>query len=174
MPASRPRQTPAMKRRQRIILLGFLIFCGLIATSVGFLPNRDLADYQRLVNGTGVKVAATSAGGVGSTVSGSRRSGDNVQYCTSWRYELDGNERFFTDRNDCYPNRQDAPTGASGELIYDPNDRGTMFVAGQRTLDNLERTGATTRWIGIGGGVATLAGLICLYLVVRRKPTENV
>jgi hypothetical protein len=173
MPATRPRRTPAMKRRQRIILLGFLIFCALIATSVGFLPNRDLADYQRLVNGAGAKVAATSTGGVGSTVSGSRRSGDSVRYCTSWRYELDGNERFFTDRNDCYPNRQDAPMGASGELIYDPDDRGTMFVAGRRTLDNLEGTSAMTRWIGIGGGAATLAGLIGLFLVVRRKPAGS-
>src|SRR5262245_18302369 len=98
MPAT-SRSTAAARRRQGIILLGFLVFCGLVATAVGFVPDRDLADYRRLVDGAGTRVAATSAGGVAVPFSGAGHragGGRRILYCTSWRYEIGGAPRFFT------------------------------------------------------------------------------
>src|SRR5688572_2123389 len=126
-----------MNKAQKKLLLnltfGFGVLIGLIFSMFIFIQPGELKEYTRLTDGAGKTVQATSEGGVGSSVSG-RRTTSSLRYCTSWVYELDGNERHFTDRKDCHVNQADAKSGTSAELIYDPSDLGTMFVRSDDTL----------------------------------------
>lgn len=147
------------------LIFGFLI--GGIMALIGLVPQRDLKDYQRLTAGDGQTVSAESTGGVSKAVSG--RRGGSTQYCTSWRYEIDGNEQFFTDRLDCYTSAEQAPSGTTGELIYDPNDLGTIFVHSDQTLDKLEGTQSTMRIISIIGVVIFIASIAGVVVWKRGK-----
>lgn len=150
------------------LFFGFLI--GAIMLLIGFIPQRDLKDYQRLSDGEGQTVEAVSTGGTGRAVSGKR--GGSTEYCTSWRYELDDKEKYFTDRQDCYSSAEEAPAGTTAELIYDPNDTSTMFVKSDNTENALKGTENIMRIISIFGGLI-LAASVATVLYLKRKPTQN-
>lgn len=150
------------------VMFGFLI--GAIMLLIGFIPQRDLKDYQRLTGGEGQTTEAVSTGAASSGVSG--RKGGSTKYCTSWRYEIDGNERFFTDKQDCHNNAEDTQTGTTATLIYDPNDLGTVFVRSDQTLDKLEGSKTMMRIISIAGGVILAASIAGVIVIKRgKKPT---
>jgi hypothetical protein len=154
------------------LALGFGVLIGFILSMLGFMPSTDLKNYTRLTDGAGKTVQATSEGGVGSSRSG--RRGSTLRYCTSWRYELDGNERHFTDKKDCHIKREDATSGTTAELIYDPSDLGIIFIHRDDTLKSLKKAQSAFR-IASAAGVVVLLGSIAGLVMVRRagKTTDT-
>lgn len=163
------------KSQKRIVLnlvLSLGAFIGLIMSMFLFMPARDLKDYTRLTDGAGETVQAVSEGGVGSSRTG-RRGSSSLRYCTSWVYEIDGNERHFTDRKDCHNTQEDAKSGTTAELIYDPSDLGTMFIHSDETLQALKKEQTAFRVVSIIGIVVLLAS-IAGWIITRRsnKPIQ--
>lgn len=167
-----------MTKSQKKVLLnlgfGFGVLVGIIFSMFLFMRPSDLREYTRLTDGAGKTVQAVSKGGVGSSQSG-RRVTSSLRYCTSWRYEIDGNERHFTDKKDCHVNQEDAKSGTTAELIYDPSDLGTIFVHSDETLNKLKGTQTAFRVISIIGLVVLPSSIAGLVVVNRRskKPTEQ-
>jgi hypothetical protein len=158
------------KPQKRLVLnlaLSFGVLIGFILAMFAFIQPRDLKNYTRLTGGAGKTVQATSEGGVGSSQS-SRRISSSLRYCTSWRYTLEGNERHFTDRKDCHINQEDAKSGTTAELIYDPSNLGIIFVHSDETLNELKSMQSGLRIASIAG-VVVLVGSIAGLVVVRRS-----
>jgi hypothetical protein len=160
--------TQSQKRLLANLGLGMGVLIGLILSMFMFIQPRDLKNYTRLTDGAGKTVQATSEGGVGVTMS-SRRIASSVRYCTSWRYEVDGNERHFTDKKDCHNNKEDAKSGTSAELIYDPADLGIVFVHSDATLNNLKSGQSGLRIASIIGVVLLVGSIVGLVVVNRSK-----
>ncbi len=164
------------KSQKRLVLnlgLGIGVFIGFILSMFLFIQPRDLKNYTRLNNGAGKTTQATSEGGVGVTMS-SRRIASSMRYCTSWRYEVDGNERHFTDRKDCHNNQEDAPSGTTAEVIYDPSDLGIVFIHSDATLENLKSGQSGLRIASIAGIVLLIGSIVGLVAVNKpSKPADT-
>jgi hypothetical protein len=157
----------AKNPRLRYVLPMMGLLIGLVAVPIGFIPNRDLADYDRLVDENGVVVPAELTGGASVPVSG--RRGGSYALCSSWRYEIDGQERFHTERNDCHADEADIDVGRAGEVVYDPDDLATVFVRSDDVRESLVEKGRTMRWFSIGGGVVLAASIVSLVLMRRNR-----
>lgn len=158
--------TQAQKRLLLNLSLSFGVLAGLVLSMFLFIQPSDLKDYTRLTDGAGTTVRAVAEGGVGSSQSG--RRGASVRYCTSWKYEIDGNERHFTDKSDCHVNQADAQRGAEAELIYDPSDLGIIFVHSDQTRSRLETAQKAMRIASVVG-VVVLVGSVVGLVVTNRK-----
>lgn len=164
--------TKSQKKLLLNLALGIGLLGGLILSMFAFMPSRDLKNYTRLTDGAGKTVQAVSEGGVGSSQSG-RRVTTSLKYCTSWRYEVDGNERHFTDKKDCHNNQGDAKSGTTAELIYDPADLGTVFVHSDETLNALKKGQTTMRILSVVGVVLLIGSIVGLVMVNRKDKSAK-
>lgn len=167
-----------MKQQQKKLLLnlalGTGVLFGLIMSMFIFNTSKDLKDYTRLEDGAGEVVQGESVGGV--VISRSGRRASSVRYCTSYRHEINGNERFFTDRSDCHNNQGDAKSGTTAELIYDPSDLGITFIRSDETLNSLKggQTGTRiTSIIGIFVLIGSIVGLVVVNKPSNKKPVVS-
>ena len=141
--------------RLRVVLLVLGVLAGAVALSIGFLPQRDLDDYERLVGGEGVVVPAELT-----------RGGD---LCAAWRFEVAGQERLHTEPHHCYGDEDEIEVGDRGQVVYDPDDLGVVFERSAVVRDALHRERDLLRLASVAGGIVLVGCAAGLSLLRHRR-----